>query len=148
MRLFDTLPNFIFTPQVKRGVIYSNKHSTYELPHELPNDLINLRKLGKIRKISKLHRIIQAENRCKQKTADKKKLKPCRIALLHIKTRVCLIYPAHDCPRKQFPTPNLSQSPSNLIFWTILVTMRLFTQLQFKIRATKLRQSAKFYLTW
>ena len=49
-----------FSPQVKRSVIISNKQSIYELPHELPNDLRlkDLRKLGKIRKISKLHRII------------------------------------------------------------------------------------------
>ena len=49
-----------FSPQVKRSVIISNKQSTYELPHELPNDirLKDLRKLGKIKKISKLHRII------------------------------------------------------------------------------------------
>ena len=34
-----------FSPQVKRRVIISNKHGTYELPHELPND-IRLRILG------------------------------------------------------------------------------------------------------
>ena len=28
------------SPQVKRIVIISNKHGMYELPHELPNDLI------------------------------------------------------------------------------------------------------------
>ena len=28
-----------FLPQVKRSVIIFNKHATYELPHELPNDL-------------------------------------------------------------------------------------------------------------
>ena len=38
MRLFDTLPNF-FSQQVERGLINSNKHGIYELPHELPNDL-------------------------------------------------------------------------------------------------------------
>ena len=27
------------SPQVKRIVIISNKHGTYELPHEFPNDL-------------------------------------------------------------------------------------------------------------
>ena len=44
LRLFDTLQSF-FSPQVKRGVIISNKHSIYELPHELPNNS-RLRILG------------------------------------------------------------------------------------------------------
>ena len=52
----------IFSPQVKRSVIITNKHSIYELTHELTNDLRvktqDPRKLGKISKISKLHRII------------------------------------------------------------------------------------------
>ena len=43
------------SPQVKRSVIISNKHGIYQLAHELPNDL---RLMGSIRKISKLHRII------------------------------------------------------------------------------------------
>ena len=46
LRLFDVLPNFPFI------------HGIYELPHELPNDLKDLRKLGNIRKVSKLHRMI------------------------------------------------------------------------------------------
>ena len=45
------------SPQVKRCAIITYKHGIYELPHELPNDL-RLRKLGNIRKVSKLHRII------------------------------------------------------------------------------------------
>ena len=43
------------SPQVKRSVIISNKHGIYQLAHELLNDL---RLMGSIRKISKLHRII------------------------------------------------------------------------------------------
>ena len=39
----------------KQSVIISNKHGIYELPHERLKDL---RKLGKTRKISKLHRIM------------------------------------------------------------------------------------------
>ena len=48
------------SPQVKQIVTVSNKHGIYELSHELPNDLRlkDLRKLGNIKKISKLHRII------------------------------------------------------------------------------------------
>ena len=56
LRLFDVLPNFL-SPQVKRCAIITYKHGMYELPHELPNDL-RLRKLGNIRKVSKLHRMI------------------------------------------------------------------------------------------
>ena len=47
----------LFSPQVKRSVIISNKHGIYELLLELPNDL-RLNKLENIRKISKLCRII------------------------------------------------------------------------------------------
>ena len=51
------------SPQVKRWAIISYKHGIYELSHELPNDLRlrklrDLRKLGNIRKVPKLHRII------------------------------------------------------------------------------------------
>ena len=34
--MFDQI---FFSPQAKKSVIISNKHSTYELPHQLPNDL-------------------------------------------------------------------------------------------------------------
>ena len=52
-----------FSPQVKRCAIITHKHSIYELPHELPNDLrlrksSDLRKLRNIRKVSKLDRMI------------------------------------------------------------------------------------------
>ena len=53
LRLFDTLPNFLFTTSEAKPVI-SNKHRIYELSHEFPNDL-RLKILGKIRKISKHH---------------------------------------------------------------------------------------------
>ena len=43
--------------QVKPSAIISNNHGIYELPHELPNDL-RLSIFGKVKKISKLHRII------------------------------------------------------------------------------------------
>ena len=39
------------------------------------------------------------------------------------------------------------QTPSNLIFLTILVTMRPLTKFQPKIRATKLQKSFRFCLT-
>ena len=43
-------------PQVKQWVIITYKHCTYDLPHELPNEL-RLRKLGSIRKVSKALRM-------------------------------------------------------------------------------------------
>ena len=48
------------SPQVKRGTIICNKHDIHELPHKLLSDL-RLRiywKIGKVRRISKLQRII------------------------------------------------------------------------------------------
>ena len=59
-----------------------------------------------------------------------------------------IIYFFHHCLWKQLFASNSSQSLSNIIFWTILVTTRLFTQFQFKIRASKLLKSAKSCLTW
>ena len=54
------LNQVFLSTEVKRSMIISNKRSIYEeLLHELPNDLRrDLRKLGNIRKISKLHRIL------------------------------------------------------------------------------------------
>ena len=43
--------------QVKRCAIITYQHGIYELPHELPNN-VRLRKLGNIKKVSKLHRMI------------------------------------------------------------------------------------------
>ena len=45
------------SPQVEQCVIITYKHAIYELSHELLNGL-RLRKLGKVRKLSKPHRII------------------------------------------------------------------------------------------
>ena len=56
MRLFDVLPIFL-SPQVKRCPIITYKQGIYKLPHMLPNDLA-LRKLGNMRKVSKLLRMV------------------------------------------------------------------------------------------
>ena len=45
------------SPQVKRCAIIIYKHSIYELPHELPNDL-RLRKLVNVKEVSKLYKMI------------------------------------------------------------------------------------------
>ena len=49
-----------FSPQVKQCAIITYKYGIYELPHELQNDirLKDLRKLGNIGEMSKLHRMI------------------------------------------------------------------------------------------
>ena len=51
------LYQFFLSPQVKRCEIIAYKYDVYELTHELPYDL-RLRKLGNIRKVSKLHRMV------------------------------------------------------------------------------------------
>ena len=56
LRLFDILPNFPFTTSETMAII-TYKYGIYELPNDL-NDLPDLRKLGNIRKLSKLHRMI------------------------------------------------------------------------------------------
>ena len=53
---FFILDQIFFSPQVKRSVIINIKHGIYQLPKDLRVRI--LRKLEKIRKISKLHRII------------------------------------------------------------------------------------------
>ena len=39
------------SPQVKRCAIITYKHAIHELPHELPSDLRNIRKLSKVDKM-------------------------------------------------------------------------------------------------
>ena len=46
LRLSDVLPNVPFTTSETMCSTY--KHGKYELPHELPNDLRNIRKLSKL----------------------------------------------------------------------------------------------------
>ena len=58
------------------------------------------------------------------KNAEKSKRKFSRIALLHMKTRACLIYFFHDRFSKQFFACNFPQSLSSLILWKILVNMK------------------------
>ena len=47
------------SPQVEQCAIITYKHGIYKLPHELPSNLRlkDLRILGKIRKVSKPHRM-------------------------------------------------------------------------------------------
>ena len=93
----------ILSPQVKRCAIINYEHGTSELPHEFPNDL-RLRKLGKIRKVPKLNRMIPwcpvpPPKFCQyqRKTLEKHKLNFSRSALFFMKTRVSLKYFVNDC---------------------------------------------------
>ena len=61
-----------------------------------------------------------------------------RMALFHIKIRVCLKYFLNDCLWKHSLAANSPQTPSDLIYLTILVTLRPFTKSQPKIRTTNL----------
>ena len=114
--MFDKM---FVSPQVKRIVIINNKHGIYELPHEMPNNL-RLRKLGNIKKISKLHRIIAWCSvllpklkfcQYQQKILEKQKLNfSCRV-LFHRKTTVCLKYFGKDCLCKQYFASNSPPDP-------------------------------------
>ena len=85
---------------------------TNELSYEFTNDL-KPGKLGNIRKILKLS------------PPKKQTLNFSRSALLNknMKTRVCLKYFVSDCPWKQLLASNLLQTPSNLLYLTIFVTL-------------------------
>ena len=94
------------SPQVKRIVIISNKHGMYKLPHELPTQNLELRKLVNIKKISKPHRIIARRSvslpklkfcQYQQRTLEKQKLNFSRRVLFHSKTTACLKYLGQDC---------------------------------------------------
>ena len=65
--------------------------------------------------------------------------------LFHTKTS--LKYFVNDCLWKPLFDSNSPQTPTNLIFLTILVTLRPFTLFQ-PNRAIKLQKSAKICLTW
>ena len=56
-RDFSMFYQIFLLPKVKGCAIITCKHGIYELPHKLANNL-RLRKLGNIRNVSKLHRMI------------------------------------------------------------------------------------------
>ena len=56
---FSMFYKIFFSPPVKRCAIVTYlRNMIYKLIHKLPNDWTDLRRFGKIRKISKLHRMI------------------------------------------------------------------------------------------
>ena len=64
-----------------------------------------------------------------------------------MKIKASLKYFVSDCVQKAFSDSNLSQKFSNLIYLTILVTLRLLALFQPKVRAIKLQNSAKSSLS-
>ena len=132
LRLFDVLPTFL-SPQLKRSAIITYKHGIYELPHELPTDL-RLRKYHENLKTSQNDSLVSSlPAKMKilsilEKTSGKQKLNFARSALIHMKTRVSRKHFVNDCLWKQFFTFSSSQTPSNLISLTILLTLRPFSQ--------------------
>ena len=62
------------------------------------------------------------------KNSVKQKLNFTRSALFHVETRVSLEYFVNDSPWKHAFASNSPETSSNLISWTILVTLRPFKQ--------------------
>ena len=104
LRLFDVLPNFPFTPcETKRN--YQKQTWYIRVASRVTKRLKtqDLRKLGKVKKISKLYGIqpqypvfLPKLKFCRYST-EKQKLKLPRISLFHVKARVCLKYFVNDC---------------------------------------------------
>ena len=67
-------------------------------------------------------------------------------ALFRTKTRVCLKYFVHDCLWKQFLLQFLLFVLSNLIYLTILVTLRPLTQFKQKLEELICKKVLKFVL--
>ena len=98
--------------QVKRWAIITYKHCIYELPHELPNDLRllrkDLRKLGNIRKVSKVHIECQPSAQTPSQNNNS------------ASTRAIPKYPATDCrsaPARTADAMSLKRSDALKIFF-------------------------------
>ena len=153
LRLFDILPNFPFTTS-ERILIISIKYGIHELHLELLNALrlrilgnweISRRSLNFIELQPSAERFSQNENSVNN---SKKMLKNRNLTfhvkvLFHTTTKFCLIYFGKDCLQKQHFASNSTKTPSNLICFTILVTLRPLTQNQSK---EFLRKVIKFVL--
>ena len=117
----------------------------------------NLKKLGNIRKFGKLHGMIayfpvsllkRKFSHYQQETLEKQKLIFSCCTPFHVKTRVGLKYFVNSRLLKLFFDYNLPHTTPNLIFLIFLVTLRLFTLFQPKIRAIEIEKSPKICLTW
>ena len=64
-----------------------------------------------------------------------------------MKARFSLTYFVNGCLKKRFFASKLLPTPSNVISFTILVTLSSFTQFQAKIRGIKLQERGKISFT-
>ena len=65
-----------------------------------------------------------------------------------MKTRVTLRYFVNDCLWNYFLASNAPQTTLNLIYLSILLILRPFTQLQPKFTAIELQKSTKICFNW
>ena len=144
------------SPEVMRIVTISNKHGIQELLHQLPKNL-KLRTLGsqeisrRCQNLMSCSLVLNLAPKLKfcqyqQKILEKRKLNFSRRVLFHRKAAVRPKYFGQDCLRKEYFCCN--SPPSNLIYLTILVTIRVLIQFYPKIRATNWQKSVKICFTW
>ena len=127
------LQNFLLTTSEAMGGYYL---STWCIRVAARLKTQDLRKLGNIRKVSKLQKM-KAQLRGtltkdklsqhQKKSRKKQQLNFCGSVLFFMKTRASLKYFLTDCLRKTFLDPNSSQTRSNLISSTTLVSLRCLT---------------------
>ena len=98
-----------------------------QVAHTRKKKTQDLRELGNIRKVSKPHRMIAQCPAPQAKSPETWRLNSPRGAPLHMKTGACPKYPVTDCLWKPPFDSNSSQTLSNLIPLTLLVTLRPLT---------------------
>ena len=110
--------------QVKRSVIFTNKHGIYQSPQELANDsilsILANQEISKNIKTSQNYSLMPSFSpnsnffQYQRKTPEKQKLYFPRKALFYIKARILLKYFVHDCIWKQAFASNLPSGPFKL----------------------------------
>ena len=111
-------------------VITTNKHSIYELPQELPNDVrLNILENQEISEkyINFTERNPSGHCSCQKESFVSSSKTSCKLeisrsSLFHMEIRVSLKYFVNSCLRKHFFASTLSQTLSNLIYVTILLS--------------------------
>ena len=148
LRLLEVLPNFHSTT-IKTMRDYYLYTWFIRVASRVAERLqsCDLRKLGKIRKVPKLHKMIAQSPfilpatmkilLILAKNSGKIEIKFFLQYAISHKTRVSLKYFVNDYFRKEFFASNSPQTSSNLICLRILVTLRPFTQFKPKIREVK-----------
>ena len=152
LRIFNVLQNFLLTTSEAMGGYYLSSWCIRVAERLKTQDL---RKLGNIRKESKLRRMkaqchgtVTKDKVCQhqQKSPEIQHLNFSSSSVFFMKSRASLKYFVTDCLRKTFLDPNSTQTHSNLISSTILVSVRLLTLFQSKARAVKIEKRAKIFL--